>query len=184
MEDAFEYRHDASRKTGTSGRTCLSRCHQRSLKSGCLQTLITSASGPFLSHDDANIDAYRHLIPGRRRSRSTSIFVLAVFLVVRFYSSFSSNFLLRRLSWQIYQARFRPWKPMETYLSGCPDDAKSNFVRRQHVSRLSKVRVDDENVPPGHDWISGGRHCSRRIESTGKVYRGLRIVDSRPISDP
>ena len=51
-------------------------------------------------------------------------------------------------------------KPMETYLSGCPDDAKSNFVRRRHVSRLSKVRAGDENVPPGHDWISGGRHCS------------------------
>lgn len=112
-------------------------------------------SGPFLSHDDANIDAYRHLIPGPAAASDLP--------VVCFPSRF-----LGSLSRQIYQARFRPWKPMETYLSGCPDDAKSNFVSRQHVSRLSKVRVDDENVPPGHDWISGGRHCARRIESTAR----------------
>lgn len=93
------------------------------------------------------------------------------------------DFLLRRLSQQIYPSLCSGHgKPMETYLSGCPDDAKSNFVRRQHVSRLSKVRVDDENVPPGHDWISGGRHCSRRIESTGRYTQPNRRL-SNPISD-
>ena len=79
-------------------------------------------------------------------------------------------------------------KPMETYLNGCPDDAKSNFVRRQHVSRLSKVRADDENAPPGHDWISGGRHCSRRnwINRQGIPRPPNRrlAADNRPVAKP
>lgn len=154
---------------------------ERSLRSsGCLQTLITSANGgPFLNRDDANIyiyiDACRHLIPGRRRRRRR--------VVQLSLSSPSSPSSPPRSFWTSFERRDVPadlpatgvppcGNPMETYLSGCPDDAKSNFVsqeggREGHVSRLSKVRlVNDENVPPGHDWISGGCHCTRRIEST------------------
>lgn len=138
---------------------------ERSLRSsGCLQTLITSANGgPFLNRDDANI--YRRVptpyswTPASSHSTPTSTIPPR-----SFWTSFP-----RRLSRQIYSSSTVE-NPMETYLSGCPDDAKSNFVSRgwaatwaacqKCASWTMKMRLH------GHDWISGGRHCTRRIEST------------------
>lgn len=98
---------------------------ERSLRSsGCLQTLITSANGgPFLNRHDANI--YRRVptpyswTPASSRSTPTSTIPPR-----SFWTSFP-----RRLSRQIYSSSTVE-NPMETYLSGCPDDAKSNFVSR------------------------------------------------------
>lgn len=67
-------------KQAHPGRTCPAHFWQRRLRSACLQTLITSAGGPFLSHSSANIDSYQHLILGRRRIVSLQVQLLLLFL--------------------------------------------------------------------------------------------------------
>lgn len=184
-----DIQYGSAGKSGASGAFRSSPAERSLRSSGCLQTLITSANGgPFLNRDDANIyiyiDACRHLIPGRRRRRVVQPQPLPSLAP-------SSSFLLDFLPTETVPADLPATgvppggNPMETYLSGCPDDAKSNFVSQEgHVSRLSKVRlVNDENVPPGHDWISGGCHCTRRIESTTQV-KVQWPTESRPITDP
>lgn len=146
---------------------------ERSLRSsGCLQTLITSANGgPFLNRDDANIyiyiDACRHLIPGRRRRRRR---VVQLSLSSSPFPSspphsFWTSFERRDVPADLPATGVPPCgNPMETYLSGCPDDAKSNFVSQEGGGR-GGAREPPVKSAPRERWkcASGTRLDFRRM---------------------
>lgn len=131
-------------KSGTSGAFRSSPAERSLRSSGCLQTLITSANvGPFLNRDDANIYIYIYRrVPTpyswtTPSSRSTPTSLL----------SLSSSFLLDFLPTETVPADLPAsgvppdGNPMETYLSGCPDDAKSNFVSQEGWGRAREPPV-------------------------------------------